>query len=116
MGQLISSRRNYSCQDELTNGMVKTEHIVSKDVERAFRCVDRGLYFTDDERNIAYRDTAWQSDCIHLSSPSIYALVLESLRLQPGHKFLNIGSGIGYLNTVAGLLLGNLKYLFLSFR
>jgi len=115
MGQFISSRRNYSCQDELTNGLVKKEHIVSEDVERAYRCVDRGFYVPDDEITIAYRDTAYQSDYIHLSSPGIYALVLENLRLQPGHKFLNIGSGIGYLNTVAGLLLGNLKYLFLSF-
>ena len=31
---------------------------------------------------------------------------MESLKLSPGLSFLNIGSGTGYLATIAGLILG----------
>lgn len=62
-------------------------------------------------RNIAYKDLAWKSDSgspgrIHISAPCIYGNVLECLDLQEGNSFLNVGSGTGYLNTVAGYLLG----------
>lgn len=107
----MSTNRIYGNNDELTNALIKTENIFTKDVEKVFRCVDRGFYFTNQEKPLAYRDTAWQSDSIHLSAPSIYASVLECLRLHQGNKFLNIGSGIGYLSTVAGLLLGKFKFL-----
>lgn len=108
MGQLISSPSNNRNNIQLTNSLIRREFILSMDVERAFRCVDRGFYYTNDEKHIAYRDRAWQSNEIHLSAPCVYATVLECLKISPGQKFLNIGSGIGYLNTVVGFLLGKL--------
>jgi len=108
MGQFISTNRNDNSNDELTNSLIKREYIHTINVEKVFRCVDRGLYFTDDHKLNAYRDSAWQSGDIHLSAPSVYATVLECLDLHKGDKFLNIGSGIGYFSTLAGLLLGKL--------
>ena len=52
------------------------------------------------------QDTAWRSDNLHLSAPCIYSSVMENLSLQPGHSFLNIGSGTGYVSTMAGLIIG----------
>lgn len=106
MGQLISSDGNNHSNDDLINTLIRRQYITSPDVERVFRCVDRGLYYTSDNKADAYRDSAWLYEKVHLSAPSIYAIVLECLDLCMGNKFLNIGSGVGYFSTVAGLLLG----------
>ncbi|XP_076291369.1 protein-L-isoaspartate O-methyltransferase domain-containing protein 1 [Lasioglossum baleicum] len=87
--------------DDLIDDM----HIESKLVEKAFRAVDRADYVLASHRHIAYKDFPWELGDIHLSAPSVYCEVIEKLCLQPGQSFLNIGSGTGYLNTVAGLLL-----------
>jgi len=108
MGQFISTSRTDNSKDELINTLIKREYIHTVNVEKVFRSVDRGLYYTNDNKLNAYRDSAWQSGDVHLSAPSVYATVLECLDLHKGQKFLNIGSGIGYFSTLAGLLLGKL--------
>ncbi|GFU24648.1 protein-L-isoaspartate O-methyltransferase domain-containing protein 1 [Nephila pilipes] len=75
-------------------------------IERIFRAVDRGDYYLEGCKENAYRDLAWKHGHIHLSAPCIYSEVMESLQLGPGMSFLNLGSGTGYLSTMAGLLLG----------
>lgn len=73
--------------------------------ERALRLVDRGHY-TDEHTKRAYTHLAWRSGVRHLSSAHIYITVLQHLDIQPAQRFLNIGSGSGFFNTVVGLLLG----------
>ncbi|XP_050426213.1 protein-L-isoaspartate O-methyltransferase domain-containing protein 1-like [Adelges cooleyi] len=87
----------------LINGLIFKNVIQSKSVESALRCVSRDFYNITKNRPNASFDA--QVDKIH--SVPIYAEVLEYLSLRPGDKFLNIGCGVGYLNTVAGLLIGS---------
>uniref|UniRef100_A0A914BUF6 Protein-L-isoaspartate O-methyltransferase domain-containing protein 1 n=1 Tax=Acrobeloides nanus TaxID=290746 RepID=A0A914BUF6_9BILA len=98
--------------DELVDNLIDGENIHSEKVELVMRLVDRGRFFPPTNRSDAYKDSAWkaeQSDSLsgplHLSAPCIYASVLENLDLRPGMSFLNVGSGTGYLSTMAGFLL-----------
>lgn len=55
----------------------------------------------------AYIDMAvLKSNDVHMSAPHLYVGALEALDLRAGMSFLNIGSGTGYLSTIASLLLG----------
>ena len=42
---------------------------------------------------------------IHQSA-HMYATVIELMRFEPGHSFLNIGSGSGYLSALSGCFTG----------
>lgn len=106
MGQFMSIDGNIDNNNDLIDFLIKNNYVRTAIVEKVLRCVDRKLYFPDEDKIHSYRDSAWQSREIHLSSPSVYASVLECLELQQGNTFLNIGSGTGYFSTVAGLLLG----------
>ncbi|CAB1335948.1 unnamed protein product, partial [Coregonus sp. 'balchen'] len=92
--------------DELIDNLKEAHYIHSDLVERAFRAIDRADYYLEDYRDSAYKDLAWRHGNIHLSAPCIYSEVMEALDLHPGLSFLNLGSGTGYLSTMAGLILG----------
>ncbi|EZA62538.1 protein-L-isoaspartate O-methyltransferase domain-containing protein 1 isoform X2 [Ooceraea biroi] len=102
MGGAVSSGQN---NDELVNNLMESGYIRTKKVEQVFRAVDRADYVLSSYREGAYKDLAWKHGNIHLSAPCIYSEVLEGLSLEPGLSFLNLGSGTGYLSTMAGLLL-----------
>ncbi|XP_043193665.1 uncharacterized protein LOC122366001 [Amphibalanus amphitrite] len=102
MGSTVSTGED---NDDLVDNLVERDCITTGGVEHVFRAVDRGNYFTEECRDSAYKDTAWRSDNLHLSAPCIYSSVMENLSLQPGHSFLNIGSGTGYVSTMVGLII-----------
>ncbi|KAK2587824.1 hypothetical protein KPH14_003925 [Odynerus spinipes] len=102
MGSAVSSGQN---NDELVDNLMKSGYIRTKKVEQVFRAVDRADYFLKSHRESAYKDLAWKHGNIHLSAPCVYSLVIEGLSLEPGLSFLNLGSGTGYLSTMAGLIL-----------
>ena len=85
---------------------VANNYIKTKYVEQAFRAVDRGHYYRSAVRSSAYSGNVWKEGNLHLSACNIYAMVIEALELEPGMSFLNLGSGTGYLSTVAGFVLG----------
>ncbi|XP_043798597.1 protein-L-isoaspartate O-methyltransferase domain-containing protein 1-like [Apis laboriosa] len=102
MGAAVSSGQN---NDELVNNLMKSGYIRTRKVEQVFRAVDRADYVLPSHRDRAYNDLAWKHGNIHLSAPCIYSEVMESLSLESGLSFLNLGSGTGYLSTMAGLIL-----------
>ncbi|CAD1473185.1 unnamed protein product, partial [Heterotrigona itama] len=102
MGAAVSSGES---NDELVDNLMKYGYIRTRKVEQVFRAVDRAEYVLPSHRERAYNDLAWKHGNIHLSAPCIYSEVMESLSLEPGLSFLNLGSGTGYLSTMAGLIL-----------
>lgn len=92
--------------DELIDNLVEADYIKTPLVEKVFRAVDRAHYYTDEHKDSAYKDLAWKHGHLHMSAPCIYSEVMESLSLEPGLSFLNLGSGTGYLSTMIGLILG----------
>lgn len=87
----------------LIDGLKHEGHIRSPRVEAAFRAVRRHLFLPDVPLEEVYTDQAlpakqdeageWLSSS---SQPTIMAIMLEQLDLQPGHKVLEIGTGTGY--------------------
>lgn len=73
-------------------------------VEMVFRCVDRRFYFNKHHHANGYLNFNYHIE--RYQSRSMNAEAIECLELKPGDKFLAIGSGVGYFNTIAGLLLG----------
>lgn len=106
MGNVLNSGEN---NDDLVNILRLLRYIKTKKVERVFRAVDRGDYVLPAHRDGAYKDVSWKIGNIHLSAPCVYSKVMEGLSLEAGLSFLNVGSGTGYLSTMAGLILG--KYI-----
>lgn len=102
MGGAVSSGQD---NDELVDNLMESGYIKTKKVEQVFRAVDRADYVLSSHRSSAYKDLAWKHGNIHLSAPCVYSEVMEGLSLEPGLSFLNLGSGTGYLSTMAGLLL-----------
>ncbi|KAL3869480.1 hypothetical protein ACJMK2_042157 [Sinanodonta woodiana] len=103
MGGAVSTGED---NDDLVDNLLSAEYIKTPLIEKVFRAVDRADYYLPEQRNSAYKDLAWKHNHLHLSAPCIYSEVMETLQLEPGLSFLNLGSGTGYLSTMVGLILG----------
>ena len=74
--------------------LIDNKHLEDEGIVRAFLAVDRRWFLPPDDGSAAYEDRALLKEGnIHHSTPHIYAMALTQLALQPGHSFLNIGSG-----------------------
>eukprot|EP00613_Pedinella_sp_CCMP2098_P018883 CAMPEP_0171773058 /NCGR_PEP_ID=MMETSP0991-20121206/55073_1 /TAXON_ID=483369 /ORGANISM="non described non described, Strain CCMP2098" /LENGTH=505 /DNA_ID=CAMNT_0012378735 /DNA_START=284 /DNA_END=1801 /DNA_ORIENTATION=+ len=72
----------------------------------AFRSVPRGFFVPESAQGSAYDDAPLRHGCVHLSAPHIYGAIGDALDMHKGMSFLNIGSGTGYISTIAAVIGG----------
>uniref|UniRef100_A0A7S2GH62 Protein-L-isoaspartate O-methyltransferase n=1 Tax=Haptolina brevifila TaxID=156173 RepID=A0A7S2GH62_9EUKA len=113
MRRMLSRFREGNRNEELVRSLEGTGAISSPEIINAFSKVDRGFFLEHDdgdpsdlEEGVAYIDMPMRHGLLHLSAPSIYGMALESLDLDEGQSFLNVGSGTGYLSSLAANILG----------
>lgn len=88
--------------DRMVDRLVAERSIRSSGIEQAFRKVPRHLFLPAVGISTAYTDDAIPTKCDgrrYLSSssqPTIMAIMLEQLELEPGQRVLEIGAGTGY--------------------
>lgn len=69
--------------------------------------VDRRDFLPEDVKDLAYFDRAVSIGHFQTcSKPSVVAIMLEELCLEPGNKVLEVGSGCGYAAAIASRLCG----------
>ena len=99
--------------DALISVMRKNGSLKSAAIEQAFRNVPRHLFLPNEPLERVYKDTVIfvkKSDegvpTSASSQPSIMAIMLEQLELQPGMRVLEIGAGTGYNAALMAHLVG----------
>ncbi len=87
-------------------------HIVSSQVEAAFRAVPRHLFLPDLPYEEVYQDKAIATKLVNghvvssSSQPTIMAIMLEQLDLHQGQRVLEIGAGTGYNAALMAQIVG----------
>ena len=101
-----------SLRNALVDTLVKTGAIGNPEIERAFRAVPRHLLVPEAEITDAYTDRPvflrWEGDrpASSSSQPTVMAIMLEQLQLEPGMRVLEVGTGSGYNAAILSELTG----------
>jgi len=97
----------------LARALRESGHTPSAAVQAAFQAVPRHLFVPELDPAVAYQDEAlvikYGDDGLPISSssqPAMMAIMLEQLRLRPGHRVLEIGTGTGYNAAVMAHIVG----------
>jgi protein-L-isoaspartate(D-aspartate) O-methyltransferase len=81
-------------------GVLKT-----REVEEAFKKVDRAEFVLEEKKHMAYFDTPLPMPRGQTTSaPHIIALMIEILEINKSHKVLEIGTGSGYQTAILSYL------------
>jgi protein-L-isoaspartate(D-aspartate) O-methyltransferase len=98
---------------QLARALRESGHTPSAAVQAAFEAVPRHLFVPELDAATAYQDEAlvikYGEDGLPVSSssqPAMMAIMLEQLRLKPGHRVLEIGTGTGYNAAVMAHIVG----------
>jgi len=103
------SDADQTTQADLVKLLVKDGRLKTAELIEVYTKVDRAFFLPAElPSEKVYCDTplTMQNCDVHQSAPHMYAIMLEQLKLQPGMSFLNVGSGTGYLSTLAAFFTG----------
>eukprot|EP00741_Cyanophora_paradoxa_P021954 tig00021432_g21191.t1 len=105
---LFRSRPAASSNAELVRGL-KRSGIIEEPLERAFLLFDRKAFVPEENQDEAYEDQPIRMERfgVNVSAPHMHGQCLQSLELDPGMKFLDVGSGCGLLTAVAAHVCGH---------
>lgn len=85
---------------QIANRGIDDEYVLE-----AMRRIPRELFIPPDMREHAYADSALPiAESQTISQPYIVALMTQALRLSPGDKVLEIGTGSGYAAAILGFI------------
>ncbi len=95
---------------EMVNRYKRAGYIKTKRVEEAIMAVPRELFMAPSYRDYAYYDQPFSipgDGRQTISAPYMYPVTYEPLKLEHGHRFLEIGAGSGYGAAIARELVGS---------
>jgi protein-L-isoaspartate(D-aspartate) O-methyltransferase len=105
--ETLSDRRYERLRRQLIE-TIRDRGIDDLEVLRAFDTVPRHAFLPDAVQHRAYEDAALPIGYGQTASqPSLQALFLQLLRLQPGERVLEVGTGSGYQTALLARLAGH---------
>ncbi|PSC72076.1 L-isoaspartate O-methyltransferase [Micractinium conductrix] len=107
-GRMMEHRGAAATNDDLVANLRRGGVIQSDRVARALRLCPRDLFVPAQHKDEALIDAPIRVEAhdFNISAPHMHAACLEALQLQPGHKFLDAGSGCGLLTAAGAVLVG----------
>ncbi|KIZ03317.1 Protein-L-isoaspartate O-methyltransferase [Monoraphidium neglectum] len=105
---VLAERARAATNADLIAALRESGMLTSEAVAGAMLAVPRGAFVPIEHRAEAYVDAPIrvEAEGFNISAPHMHASMLESLRLQPGDRFLDVGCGCGVLAACAAMLVG----------
>jgi len=105
---LLRGGNTSESNEELVASLKTSGAFSNPRVEDALLKIPRGEFVSEDLRDEAYIDTPIRvaSMGFNISAPHMYAVCLETLNIEPGMSFLDIGSGCGHFTALGAYLAG----------
>jgi len=94
-------------RERMVRSLMERGIVFTPQVEKAMLKVPRHIFIPEDRRHLAYRDSPIPIDAGQtISAPHMVAMMAEALRLVPGLKVLEVGTGSGYNAAIMAELVG----------